>query len=270
MSDLILKDISNSLNISSKYENMITHISDALPRINNDTESFNKSSSQFKNFTLDITNLTPIDSARHILAVVQQTRLALEEASIALKKKELKLRKKKEKRESAIGYKAEMLDIEISELEGQIFNIEAAARGAIRKLSFMVTQYKNIMDKLGKDSLTEEDYENDQRRYHIMTAFNQALCAARSRGGLIDEGNHIYLSQLGINGAVAQKEITALLEAEQEMLNNGIEPSQFLVLNWLEGCADKFENYSIDLIKLRGFIPMDRLSLAQGGDHEIN
>lgn len=263
MTDIILHEIGNVLQVSKNYKDMIDKISNFLPDIDRDTENFNKTSSQFKGVTLDITNLTPIDSARHILAVIQRTRQALEEASINLKKKEIKLKKKQQKRSQASGIEAELLDVEIMELENHISNIEASSRGALRKLSFMVTQYQSILDNLGKDYLTEEDYENDQRRYHVMTAFNQALCAARSRGGLIDEGNHIYLSQLGINGAVAQKEITALLEKEQEMLMNGMEPNQLLVINWLEACADKFENYSIQLIQARGLIPMDETSLIQ-------
>ena len=84
------------------------------------------------------------------------------------------------------------------------------------------------------------DYELDQVRFHIMTAFNQALTAARSRGGLIDEGNHIYLFQLGINGALAQKEITALLEAEQIALNEGLEPSHSALIEWLNRLANKY------------------------------
>jgi hypothetical protein len=102
-------------------------------------------------------------------------------------------------------------------------------------------QYQAVLNALGKDHLTELDYEKDEVRYHIMTAFNQALTAARARGGLIDEGNHIYLFQLGINGAVAQAELTAFLQAEQEALNNGIAPSHEGIVKWLNLVADKFE-----------------------------
>jgi hypothetical protein len=74
-----------------------------------------------------------------------------------------------------------------------------------------------------------------------MTAFNQALTAARARGGLIDEGNHIYLFQLGINGALAQAEVTSFLEAEQNALNEGIAPSHDGIVKWLNLLADRFE-----------------------------
>jgi len=123
----------------------------------------------------------------------------------------------------------------------QIDNIEASGRGAVRRLANALDQYQNILIALGKDHLTELDYEKDQARYHIMTAFNQALTAARSRGGLIDEGNHIYLFQLGINGAVAQAEVTSFLSAEQEELNNNRAPSHSAIVKWLELLADRFE-----------------------------
>ena len=95
------------------------------------------------------------------------------------------------------------------------------------------------------------DYELDQTRYHIMTAFNQALTAARSRGGLIDEGNHIYLFQLGISGASAQREVTALLEAEQEALNAGLEPSHSALIEWLNRLADKYANAPLQYAQIR-------------------
>ena len=51
------------------------------------------------------------------------------------------------------------------------------------------------------------------QHYHVMTCLKQALNAARARGGVIDEGNLIYLFDMGINSAQAQAEIYAYLEA---------------------------------------------------------
>jgi hypothetical protein len=58
---------------------------------------------------------------------------------------------------------------------------------------------------------------------------------------LIDEGNHIYLFQLGINGALAQTEVTAFLQAEQEALNSGVAPTHEGIVKWLNVVADRFE-----------------------------
>ena len=233
----------NELTISlpEQYTPVLSKIDSILPLANVDTENFNKASSQFKVVTLDVVDLTPINSAKHLLAVIQRTRQALEEASIDLRRKQIELKRKELDLMASEGTDTDELVIDIDELKIQIASIEASGRGAIRKLANALDQYQGILTALGKDHLTESDYENDQARYHIMTAFNQALTAARARGGLIDEGNHIYIFQLGINGALAQREVTAFLEAEQEALNNGSAPSHEGIVAWLNIVADKFE-----------------------------
>lgn len=227
-------------NLPQEYTAILSTIDSVLPAATVDTEHFNKTASQFKAATLDVVDLTPVSSARHLLAVIQRTRQALEEASITLRRKRLELERKERQLTSANGDEADELLIDIDELNMHIANSEASCRGAVRKLSAALDQYQSILDRMGKDHLTEADYEADQARYHIMTAFNQALTAARSRGGLIDEGNHIYLMQLGINGAVAQAEVTALLEMEAELLSNGKAPTHDMIVNWLEALADRF------------------------------
>ena len=229
--------------LPEQFMPILNKIDEILPLAKIDTENFNKSSSQFKTSVLDVVDLTPINSAKHLLAIIQRTRQAIEEASVTLRRKQIALKRKELELLACEGLDIDELVIDIDELKIQIDNIEASGRGAVRKLANALNQYQNILNSLGKDHLTELDYENDQSRYHIMTAFNQALSAARARNGLIDEGNHIYLFQLGINGAVAQKEITALLEAEQETLNNGKMPSHEGIVKWLNLIADKFEQY---------------------------
>lgn len=227
--------------LPEQYTPILSKIESILPLAKIDTENFNKASSQFKVATLDVVDLTPINSAKHLLAVVQRTRQALEEASISLRRKKVELKRKELDLMASEGTDTDELVIDIDELKMQIANIEESGRGAVRRLANALDQYQAILTALGKDHLTELDYEKDQARYHIMTAFNQALTAARARGGLIDEGNHIYLFQLGINGALAQAEVTAFLQAEQEALNNGIAPSHEGIVAWLNIVADKFE-----------------------------
>jgi hypothetical protein len=239
------------LSLPKQYAPILLSIDSLLPLANIDTENFNKSDSQFKMAVLDVVDLTPINSARHLLAIIQRTRQALEEAAINLRRKNLELKRKELELMASEGSDTDELIIDIDELKIQISNTEAAGRGAVRKLATALEQYQNILTALGKEHLTELDYEQDQIRYHIMTAFNQALIAARARGGTIDEGNHIYLFQLGINGAVAQQEITALLEAEQEALNKGLMPNHKAVVEWLNLLADKFSQAPKNYASLR-------------------
>jgi len=262
--EIALQEVSNELAITPEYKGMLEHINANLPAISRDSENFYKSASQFKNVTLDVTDLTPMGSLKHILAVIDRTRMALEEAHIAVRRKQIELKKKTMEYDNAEeGYEKELLWVDIVEINNNLNNSENSVKGALRKLSFFTTQYQAIMEKLGKEEITEEDYELNESRHHVMTAMKQALCAARTRGGVIDEGNHIYLFDMGINGAVAQAEIFAFLQAEQEMLAKGQEPTQELTMKWLEACADKFANCGAKFAELRGFIPLDKKSLAK-------
>lgn len=262
--EIALQEVSNELAVTPEYKGMLEHINTNLPAISRDSQNFYKSASQFKNVTLDVTDLTPMGSLKHILAVIDRTRMALEEAHISVRRKQVELKKKTLEYDNAEdGYEKELLWIDIVEINNHLNNAENSVKGALRKLSFFTTQYQAIMEKLGKEEITEEDYELNESRHHIMTAMKQALCAARTRGGVIDEGNHIYLFDMGINGAVAQAEVFAFLQAEQEMLAKGQEPTQELTMKWLEACADKFADCGKNFAELRGFIPLDKKSLAK-------
>jgi molecular chaperone GrpE (heat shock protein) len=262
--EIALVDVSKELAITPEYKQMIERINDKLPAIRKDSENFYKSASQFKGVTLDITDLTPMGSLKHILAVIDRTRSALEESHINVRRKQIELKQKTQQYdEETDPFKKELLWIDIVELNVGLNSAENFIKGAVRKLSFFTTQYEAIMDKLGVDEITEEDYELNESRHHIMTAMKQALNAARTRGGVIDEGNHIYLFEMGINGAVAQAEILAYLNMEQELLTAGKEPTHEMTIKWLEACADKFADCGRKFAEYRGFITLDKKSLAK-------
>lgn len=256
--------VNNEIAIAPEYKGMLEQINSALPAINQDSQNFYKSSSQFKNVTLDVTELTPMSSLKHILAVLDQTRQAIEESTIELKRKQIKLAQKQH--ESNLldeGFEKDLVEIDILELETQIKNSGNYIKGAIRKMSFFVTQYKAMLNKMGVEHITEEDYEKNEARHHILTAMKQALISARGRGGSIDEGNQIYLFELGINGGAAQQAVLEYLIAEQKMLENGEVPSHQFTMDWLNACADKFESSAVVFAESRGFVPLDETSILK-------
>jgi hypothetical protein len=246
------------------YLEIINNIQNSMPEITKATESFYKSASQFKNVVLDVTELTPINSIKHILAVIDQTKKALQDAYIKSRKNEIEQKKKKSELSLEIDpFAKELLEIEIVELEFEQNTIQNLSKGAFRKLSFFVTQYNALLTKIGKEHITEEEFEADEKKYHIMTAMKQALVSARPRGGIIDEGNQIYLFELGINGATAQKEIIDLLTFEQELIEKGIAPSHDLVIQWLEDFANKYIADATSFAEYRGFVVTDEKSLLK-------
>ena len=262
--DLIIKEISNSPMVKQEYKNMLENIHKTLPAIKQTSSNFYKSHSQFMGVMLDVTAITPVRSVKHTLAEIDKTRMALEEAHIKMRKKEIELREKEHKLKSDIDlteFEKEMLEIEILEIKVNMNNIQNSITGAIRKMSFFTNQYKSILKKMGKDDITEEEYEKEESRYHVMTCLKQALNAARARGGVIDEGNLIYLFDMGINSAQAQAEIYAYLKMENEMMDKGQAPTHEMTMQWLEACADKFQGDAEKFAERRGFTLYDEKSL---------
>jgi hypothetical protein len=262
--DLVIQKLSNSPLVKKEYKQMLTNINASLPAIKQSSSNFYKSHSQFMGVMLDVTAITPIRSVKHTLAELDKTRMALEEAQLKMMKKDIELRQK-EKKLADGDFKdeleRELLETEILEVKVNMNNIQNSVSGAIRKMNFFTNQYKSILKKLGKDDITEEEYEKEESRYHVMTCLKQALNAARARGGVIDEGNLIYLFDMGINSAQAQAEIYAYLDMENKLMKEGKAPTHEMTMTWLEACADKFSGESVKFAERRGFKLYDEDSL---------
>lgn len=262
--DLIIGSINTALAVNKpEYNLMLKNIQDHMPAVARDTSNFYKSHSQFMSVTLDVTAITPIRSIKHTLAEIDHTRSALQEAYIGLRKKQNELKKKeRDLAQTEDLLDRELLEIEILEINSHIESTQNHVNGAIRKMNFFVNQHKQLLAKVGKDEITEEDYEREEARYHIMTCMKQALTAARSRNGVIDEGNLIYLFDLGINAAQAQAEVFAYLTAENQLIDNGKAPTHEMTMRWLEACADKWAQDPATFAARRGFSVFDRQSLT--------
>ena len=260
---LTIKDISQITTLPKKYKGMLKHIQESMPSIKNSSSSFYKSHSQFMGVMLDVTHLTPMRSIKHTLAEIDKTRQALEQAHLTMKENDLKISMREKKlEENNLDYlQRELLELKILKLKIDGANTLNSIQGAIRKMSFFTTQYKNILKKIGKDKITEKDFEEEEEKYHIMTAMKQALNAARSRGGQIDEGNLIYLFDMGINSAQAQAEVYSYLEMENKLMSEGKAPTHEMTMRWLEACADKFSPDAEKFAERRGFKLYDEESL---------
>jgi hypothetical protein len=259
----VFENISALPVVNKQYKGMLKHIKETMPAIQKSSSNFYKSHSQFMGTMLDVTAITPIRSVKHTLAEIDKTRMALEEAHINLRKKQIDMdRKEKILSDPDLDeFDRAQAEIELIELKVSEKNIQNSITGAIRKMSYFTTQYKSILNKLGKEEITEEEYEDEEENYHIMTCMKQALNAARARGGVIDEGNLIYLFDMGINSAVAQQEIYAYLQKENEMIANGETPTHEMTMQWLEHCTKRFRGDSNKFAERRGFQLKDTKSL---------
>lgn len=240
----IVEYISSTLILSEKYEVMLSKINDYIPNIDRDTHNFYKTQSQFMDSMFTISAPTPMRNLRQILSEINRSKMALQEAFFINKKKEVEIKKKEEQVEREKGYDLELLLIEIAEIKSQIENSKNYIEGAIRKVLAYIEQYKSILSSLEKSSITEEEFEEEEEKYHIMKSFEQALCAARARSGVIDEGNHIYFFQIGINGGSAQYDISEFLIYERNLLITGQYATHDMVLEFLLRMAKKYKGCS--------------------------
>jgi hypothetical protein len=262
--ELVAQDINIHLPAAKpEYKSMLANIQEKAPAIAQASSNFYKSHSQMMSVTLDVTAITPIRSVKHSLAEIEKTKAALQEGYFRMKKDEVKLKKIERKiTQEEDHLERELLEIKRDELIAKAESSRGYVEGAIRKLNFFTNQYDSLMEKLGKDTLTEEDYEEEEIKYHIMTCMKQALNAARSRNGMIDEGNLIYIFDLGINAAQAQAEVFSYLQWENELVKQGKAPEHHHTVQWLEGCAEKWKHCPTDFADSRGFQIMDRTSLT--------
>jgi hypothetical protein len=253
------------IDLPQEYNSMLVKIEDNLPALQKDSQAFFKSQSQFMNNMLTVSHPTPLRNLRQILAEVNKSKAALDQAYIKNKKLNIKIKmKRRDIEDTQDELKKELLEAKITGIEINIKASEEYMKGAIRKIAAYVDQYNSILKHMGKDSFTEEDFEREETRYHIGKAFEQALTAARSRGGLIDEGNHIYMLQIGINGAVAQFEVTQYLEQENELLKNGKAPTHRMTLMWINALMDKFQDDPSKYAEAKGMKLLDKESLVEG------
>lgn len=254
--DLVLnKTVSQLITDHPEHGKMLAIIEESLPEIKRGSSLFFKTQSQFMDNMLTVSHPTPLRNARQILAEMNKTTEAVKEFHFKVKKSEINIKMKE--RDFALesdDLKKELIELEIFELTSQLETSKGYLSGAIRKLTNYTEQFKSILKAHGKENFTEEDFEKEEEEYHIKKAFEQGLTAARSRGGVIDEGNLIYFTQIGINGAAAQKDVIEYLNAEADLFKDNKEPTHAMFLSFLNAVYNKYAGSAKKLAEFKGLI----------------
>lgn len=250
--------------LPTQYKTMLSEVSEYYPVITKATRNFNKSQSQFMNNMLTVSHPTELRNLRQILAQLNRAKQALDEAYFNVEKKKIRIKQRQRKLETVTDdLEKELLEIQIMQSQSQLEHSLQSVEGAVRKVSGYVSQYKHILKEKGIEEMTEADFEADEERYHIMKMFEQGLCAARSRQGVIDEGNHIYCYQIGINGTAAQMEVSAFLAEEGEIVKGGNLPSHERTWKWMHDMADKYAGSAEKFCQLKGMELLQEGSLHE-------
>jgi len=253
MFDMIKLEASSVVKTSDAYVQMSKDIQKNLPMIQEASSHFGKTQSQFMDNFLTLSHPTPLRNARQALAELNKSIAALKEAQYKLSKKKLLIKRlEKDLSVETDDIKKEELQLEIDYESSNIATTMLYVEGAVRSVTNYTEQYKQIMKSAGYDEMSEADFEKEEERYHIMKAFDQAICAARAHGGLIDEGNHIYLSQIGVNGQMAQHFLNKFFEQERLVILNGGGLTSGFQRAFLKNMADHFAGCSNQMAEAKG------------------
>jgi len=233
--------------VDKQHNIMLSEIQNNLPQINSLSMNFGKTQSQFMDNMLTTSHPTPIRNVRQMLAEINKSLDALKEAYYKNEKEKVYIKKlERDLKNETDELEKELIEIKIEEKLTKLETGKKYIAGAIRKIHNYQNQYNNILKTLGVKSFDEIDFEKEEEEYHIKKAFEQGLNAARV-SGRIDEGNQIYLTQLGINGTVAQMNVEGYLIWERQQLKEGREITaedqwRFLdeMYNKFKGSANKY------------------------------
>ena len=239
---------------------------EALPAIRHASARLGgKRQTQFMDRVLTLSQSTPERTLRQILAELDKTLGALRSAHFRMRKAAIRAEIQRVRAADRSGtLQGELALVKAEEVESGIAEGRKFVSGAIRKAAGYVAQYRAVLQSMGVEEVTEGRMEELEEEHHIRTAFTQGLCAARANRGVIDHGNQIYLHQLGINGAVAQRAVSQLLTRELEMLAEGREPTHAMVEEWLGIMAVRFAGCSAHVTS-RGLEPATvHLALTSG------
>ncbi len=250
----------------SDHKEMVTKIQASMPAIQASTDLFYKSQSQFMDNMLTVSGPTPIRNVRQILAEMQKTHEAIRELQFKTMRKDVELRMKQREYETETDeLKKQLIEVDMIEMKYSAELSKSYLSGAIRKLTNYTDQYNSLVEKHNLKEFTEEDFEREEEKYHIMTAFTQGICAARAHGGVIDEGNMIYLTQIGINGTHAQKLVSDYLNYEMKLIADNKAPTHKFFLNFLEQVAEIFKGCSTQYAEHKGMAgTMTKTALLTG------
>ena len=261
----IIKQNTSVLKDSENYQEMLTRIEKSLPAIREGCSQFGKHQSQFMDNFLTVSHPTNLRNARQILAEMNKSIEALKEAQYKINKRKISIKRFEEKLSDQNISEIDREEIELDKAFelSQIDSTMLAVKGAIRSITNYEQQLKNVLAKAGFDRVTEEAFEAEEERYHIMKAFDQAVCAARARNGLIDEGNHIYFSQIGVNGKMAEMYIHRFFKLELEDINKGEKPGHEFLMAFLEHMAEEFKGCSKRVAEIKGIAPITKEALLR-------
>jgi len=205
-------------------DQMIANVNKTLPSIIEKSHFFRRDSQvsiTLQSLTM-LNGQSPMRILRQIAAETEQRRMALLEATLTLEKMKKKI-------EKATGTKRNILEHQFIEIE----------------------RYNQVEETHGIKDWTEEDFENDEARFHARRGF-ELLYQNLIQSGRPEKSIIEYLQQFGIHPQVATREVLGYIT----LIEQGLEatppvcPGANSLEDFLDDMADKYCNHSKEPMKL--------------------
>lgn len=158
-----------------------------------------------------------------------------------------------------LKYEIPKLRVEIEEAQANLADSRLYVEGALKTMLQHQKAYNAIQKHHNLENWDELDYEKEEARYHVTTAFAQALEDVCSRGGTIDKGDLIYMRQIGIHPLVATMELQKHMNKVTELINGDVKFGLTndhceMMIDFLNEMADKYADSCQKLLKNKGLV----------------
>ena len=114
--------------------------------------------------------------------------------------------------------------------------------GAVKEIGMFQDVYDEIREAHGiPENWDELDMEKGEIRHHIKMGFRMAFQEIMAHG-MVGRGSAEYLEQFGVHPQSARKHLQDYILANEEMLEDGQEPTIEHFHNFLDAMGDKYKD----------------------------
>ena len=234
----------------------IAKINERMVEIDRANNTTGRKNTQHTNQLMTLTMLTdsPYRRLRQCLAQIEDRRVAIEGNLYELKKGEIAFRELEQKDD-------ELSILKCAWQKYQLKRSRTYIEGALKELAVFQEAYEEIRKNNNiPEFWDEEDAENDEARHHIRQVFRQAFRDTQLTGH-ISQGNAEYLEQWGIHLQTAEAIVKQYLQKTEKMIIDGKMPTIDHLYEFLDNCADLFENEYMKVMKRIGLDKIVRKDL---------
>lgn len=234
----------------------IAKINERMVEIDRANNTTGRTNTQHTNQLMTLTMLTdsPYRRLRQCLAQIEDRRSAIEGNLYELKKNEIRYRELQQKDD-------ELSILQCAWQKYQLKRGKIYIEGALKELAVFQEAYEEIRKNNNiPEFWDEEDAENDEARHHIRQIFRQAYRDVTLTGH-ISQGNAEYLEQWGIHLLTAETLVKQYIHKTEKMIGEGSMPTIDHFYEFLDKCADLFENEYMKVMKRIGLDKIVRKDL---------